>query len=71
MDAAAVGALFGVDGRTVSTWRRRYPDTPVPDAVIGPAAGWLPEREPEWRTWHATRPGQGKGGGRPRKRQPE
>lgn len=72
MDLTAVGALFGVDRRTVAVWRGRYADThpcPAPDAMTGPTPGWLPERADEWREWHRTRPGQGAGGGRPRKRQ--
>lgn len=73
MDMNEIGQMFGVTGRTVSTWRRRYADThpcPTPDSMTGPTPGWLPSRKDEWRTWHATRLGQGRGGGRP-KRQPE
>jgi hypothetical protein len=77
-----IGELFGVSGHTVDVWRRRYglnrtaaeiakaPTFPEPDMVLGvsrPNAGWLPEREAELRAWHAARPGQGAGGGRPRK----
>jgi hypothetical protein len=51
----------------------RNPGWPVPDAEIEqarsehPYRGWLPARRPEWETWKASLPGQGKGGGRPRK----
>ena len=74
MDMNEIGALFGVSGRTVSSWRRRYATTnptPAPDAMTGPTPGWLPSRRDEWRAWHASRTGQGRGGGRPPKRQPE
>jgi hypothetical protein len=77
-----IGALFGVKGHTVDVWIRRYgpdrtpeetakaPTFPAPDAIFGvtrPLAGWLPSREAELREWYASRPGQGAGGGRPRK----
>lgn len=61
-----VGEWFGVAGGTVAVWRRRYQDTnpcPEPDAMVGTSPGWLPEREPEWRSWRASLPGQGAGGG--------
>lgn len=57
-----VGAWFDVPGPTVAQWRRRYADshpTPVPDVMVGRTPGWAAEREPEWRDWHAARPGQG------------
>lgn len=70
LDTAGVGEWFGVSGAQVARWRSRYKDThpcPEPDAVIGRTAGWLPTREAEWRAWDTARPGQGMGGGRPRK----
>lgn len=72
MSAADVAALFGAEPGTVLKWRQRYEDFPAPDAVTGighghPVMGWLPEREAELRAWHASRPGRGAGGGRPRK----
>jgi len=70
MSAADIAGLFDVKPGTVETWRGRYPDFPAPDAIIGighgrPIMGWLPSREAELRAWHASRPGQGAGGGRP------
>lgn len=59
LDMAQIGAWFGVTRATVSQWRTRYDDTPAPDAMTGRTPGWLPEREPEWRAWHAARRGQG------------
>lgn len=38
---------------------------PEPDALIGTTRGWLPETIDQW---NAQRPGQGVGGGRPRKK---
>lgn len=65
---AGVAAWFGVDPATVTTWIKRYATTnptPRPNAVIKPGRtedgdkGWLPAREAEWRTWEASRTGQG------------
>ncbi len=70
LDYNGVGAWFDVTGAQISRWRSRYKDThpcPEPDAMTGRTPGWLPNREAEWRTWEDTRPGQGMGGGRPRK----
>ena len=68
-----VGAWFGVPGATVARWRSRYAGTdnpcPEPDALIGRVAGWLPQREADWRAWDKRRAGQGAGGGR--KKSPE
>lgn len=69
---AGVGQWFGVPGTTVSKWIGRYAEThpcPKPDATIDGRPGWLPGSESAWRTWEASRPGRGAGGGRPR-RQP-
>ncbi|MDL4812794.1 helix-turn-helix domain-containing protein [Actinomadura opuntiae] len=71
MSAADIADLFGVNPGTVEKWRQRYDTFPEPDAVTGigrPIAGWLPSREDELRAWHAFRPGQGAGGGRPRRK---
>jgi hypothetical protein len=77
--AAEIAALFGVQPGTVDTWLSRYspdrepeeiakaPVVPQPDAYTGRVAGWLPGRENEFRAWHASLPGRGAGGGRPRK----
>jgi hypothetical protein len=35
MSAADIAELFGVKPGTVETWRSRYPDFPLADAVIG------------------------------------
>ena len=65
LGAADIAALFGVDVRTISQWRKRYPDFPAPDVTIGRAAksskvpGWNPSRIDELKTWHGSRPGQG------------
>lgn len=51
----------------------RHPGWPAEDARIEQQRpgrdylGWLPSRRPEWDAWKASLPGQGKGGGRPRK----
>lgn len=72
---AGIAKWFGVEPKTVTKWLNRYAYThpcPPPDAEIGDGdgaiRGWLPDREAEWRAWHASRPGRGAGGGRPRKR---
>lgn len=54
----------------------RNPDWPGEDVTIDqkrdghPYRGWLPERRAEWEAWKASLPGQGAGGGRPRKSPP-
>lgn len=75
---ATVGRWIGTTGATVAVYRKRYEETdhpcPPPDALIveeREVPGWLPERESEWRTWAENRPGQGAGGGRPRKERDE
>lgn len=47
----------------------RYADDPfpAPDVTIARSPGWNPERADEIKAWNARRPGQGVGGGRPRK----
>lgn len=71
---ADIARWFDVDPTTVRSWRIGRSPTladhpfPVPDYEIGkdrPTPGWLPTREQEIRRWHADRPGQGAGGGRP------
>lgn len=60
LGAADVAAWFGVDARTVTKWRARYPEFPTPDAMTGGRVpGWLPERETQIRQWEAQRPGRG------------
>lgn len=71
VDMAGVGRWFGVSGTTVAMWKSRYEENhpiPEPDVIVGERMwGWAEEREQEWRAWHASRPGQGRGGGRPKK----
>ena len=66
ISTADIAHEFGVTRQTVQFWRRS-PSFPKPDATTGVVPGWLPERMAEIREWHANRPGQGTGGGRPRK----
>jgi hypothetical protein len=61
LGVADIAAMFGVEPKTVSMWRQRYPDFPEPDVVIGDmAAGWGPDREEEMRVWASRRPGRGR-----------
>lgn len=57
LDRAAVGAILGIDPRTVTTYRERYPDFPAPDGYIGRSPWWLAERAAEIRAWAESRPG--------------
>jgi hypothetical protein len=57
---AGIAAMFGVEPKTVSMWRLRYPDFPEPDVVIGDMAGWDPDRAEEIRVWASRRPGRGR-----------
>ncbi|GAB3437448.1 hypothetical protein [Actinophytocola sediminis] len=63
--AATVAGWFGVSRSTVAKWRERY-DCPAPSVTIDGVPGWPQSSEAAWRRWHARRPGQGAGGGRPR-----
>ncbi|MGC7101807.1 hypothetical protein ACPZ19_44650 [Amycolatopsis lurida] len=70
VDMVEIGSWFDVSHRTVATWRTRYADShpfPEPDVIIGRTPGWAISREQEIRDWERVRPGQGAGGGRPRK----
>jgi len=82
LDLAAVGVVLGaaagrgpLSARTVSaylTWSRvggRYADHPLPapDGYHSGSPYWLPGRKRELAAWARGRPGQGAGGGRPRK----
>jgi len=67
MSQTDVARALGVARNTVTVWRARYPDFPRPDATVGGVPGWLPRRLAEIRAWRDSRPGQGAGGGRPRK----
>ncbi|MDQ7808406.1 hypothetical protein Q5425_32125 [Amycolatopsis sp. A133] len=69
-DMVEIGTWFNVSHRAVANWRSRYADShpfPEPDVVIGRTPGWSPDRRNEIERWAAGRPGQGAGGGRPRK----
>jgi transposase len=67
MSQAELARELGVGKSTVNVWRTRYGDFPEPDVIVGEAPGWLAERLPEILRWKESRPGQGAGGGRPRR----
>jgi hypothetical protein len=70
VDMVEIGAWFNVSHRAVANWRSRYAAShpfPEPDVIIGRTPGWSPDRRSEIEQWEAARPGQGAGGGRPRK----
>lgn len=60
LSVADIAAMFGVEPKTVSMWRLRYPEFPEPDVMVGGMAGWNPERAEEIRVWESRRPGQGR-----------
>ncbi|HLM95563.1 MAG TPA: hypothetical protein VK283_04560 [Acidimicrobiales bacterium] len=60
LGVADIAALFGVEPKTVSMWRLRYPDFPEPDVSIGDLVGWDPGRAEEIRAWASRRPGRGR-----------
>ena len=67
-----VAERLGVSRQTVTNWRARYPSDsahpfPAPDVEIDGVPGWSPDRLGEIRQWRAGLPGQGVGGGRPRR----
>jgi hypothetical protein len=55
-----IGAMCGVEPKTVSMWRLRYPDFPEPDVTVGETAGWDPRRAEEIKSWMSRRPGRGR-----------
>lgn len=63
LDPGAVAVKIGVSVATVHTYLNRG-TLPPPDDRFGNTPVWLSSTIDEWK---ATRPGQGKGGGRPRK----
>jgi transposase len=67
LSQADIARELGVAKSTVNVWRGRYADFPEPDVIVGEAPGWLAGRLPEILMWKDSRPGQGAGGGRPRK----
>lgn len=60
LGVADIAARFGVEPKTVSMWRLRYPNFPEPDVVVGDVAGWDPGRAEEIRVWASRRPGRGR-----------
>jgi len=63
LSLADIAERLGLQASTVRMYRSEG-RLPEPDAMTGPTPGWLPETIDEW---HASRPGRGVGGGRPRK----
>jgi hypothetical protein len=57
---ADIAAMCGVEPKTVSMWRLRYPDFPEPDVAVGDTAGWDPLRGEEVKAWMDRRPGRGR-----------
>ena len=82
LSGAAIGRRLGYGRHAVATWRDRFKDTPTPfpapDVTVGDdegdsrsVPGWAEDRMDEIRRWKDSLPGQGSGGGRPRKDRPE
>ncbi len=75
LNRQAVAELLGVQPKTISQYlteskgEGRYAGQPfpAPDGYIGKGPWWRREREGEIKAWATARPGQGAGGGRPRK----
>lgn len=63
LDPAAFAAFVGVSPATIHTYKSKGL-LPEPDHHFGQTPVWLPATAAAWK---ATRPGQGKGGGRPPK----
>lgn len=63
LTTADVAALLGVTPATVRSYAARG-DMPPPDGHLGRTPWWKPRTIEQWRK---QRPGQGAGGGRPRK----
>ncbi len=69
---AGIARELKVTRQAVAKWRATFTGRsahpfPLPDAWIDGVPGWLPDRLPEIKQWSESRPGQGSGGGRPRK----
>jgi hypothetical protein len=60
LSVSDIASLFGVEPKTVSMWRQRYPDFPEADVTVGGVAGWDPRRAGEIQDWESRRPGQGR-----------
>ena len=54
-----IANMTGVEPKTVSMWRQRYPDFPEPDVTVNDTAGWDPARAAEIAVWMSRRPGRG------------
>lgn len=75
LSTADVATLLGIQPSAVRSLRaeskpgRRYSGDPFPepDLVIARSPAWSEDRTDEILAWSARRPGQGAGGGRPRK----
>lgn len=75
LDRTAVAELIGVKPKTISQYltesreggRYAAHPFPAPDGYIGKGPWWRVERADGIKQWAAERPGQGKGGGRPRR----
>ncbi len=75
LNRQAVADLIGVKAKTISQYlvesrgEGRYAGHPFPppDGYIGKGPWWRKERAGEIKTWAEKRPGQGVGGGRPRR----
>lgn len=63
LTTADVAAMLGVTPATVSSYTARGV-IPAPDGYLGRTPWW---KRRTIEKWQASRPGQGKGGGRPRK----
>lgn len=63
LSLADIAERLGIGASTVRTYRSQG-RLPEPDAMTGPTPGWLPATIDRWLE---QRPGQGVGGGRPRK----
>jgi len=78
LSTSDVATLLGVQSSTVRFLRaesrpgHRYAADPFPepDLVIARSPAWSEDRAGEILAWNERRPGQGAGGGRPRKNDP-
>ena len=71
LSQADIARELSVTPSAITTMRSRHDNFPAPDVIVGSGKhavpGWLPGRMYEIHEWNAFRPGQGAGGGRPRK----
>ena len=64
LDLRGAAERLGVGYATIRRYRSQDGTFPEPDALLGQSPGWLPATLDRWKD---SRPGQGVGGGRPRK----